>query len=141
MNLIIGKIRNTSNSGEVYDKFSTKNLSTFLLIFSLFLVFFLPKEILFENSSKFCLHHLLLHFDCPGCGMTRALHSFLHGEFKLAFYYNYAIVPFIILIIQYLISSILPKNIEAILKRATVYLFTSTIMIKYFISLIDYFHW
>jgi hypothetical protein len=140
MNQITEKIRKTSICKGVYDNFSTKNLSTFLLIFSLLFVFFLPKEILFQNSPKFCLHHLLLHFDCPGCGMTRALHSFLHGEFQLAVFYNYAIVPFIILIIQYLISSKLPKHMENILKRAAVYLFTSTIMIKYFISLIDYFN-
>ena len=35
-----------------------------------------------------CLFHQLTGLDCPGCGMTRAVHATLHGRFGEAFRFN-----------------------------------------------------
>ena len=35
-----------------------------------------------------CLLHRLTGLHCPGCGMTRALHALLHGDFLAAFRFN-----------------------------------------------------
>ena len=47
-----------------------------------------------------CLFHSLTGWNCPGCGMQRFLHAFLHGRFQEAISYNYMLViliPYIIL--------------------------------------------
>jgi hypothetical protein len=35
-----------------------------------------------------CVFHQLTGFECPGCGITRALHHLLHGRFAEAFWLN-----------------------------------------------------
>lgn len=35
-----------------------------------------------------CAFHQLTGLDCPGCGMTRAAHAALNGEFAAAFRFN-----------------------------------------------------
>lgn len=35
-----------------------------------------------------CLLHKLTGLDCPGCGMTRAVHATLHGRLGEAFRFN-----------------------------------------------------
>ncbi|EPZ57383.1 hypothetical protein H477_2461 [[Clostridium] sordellii ATCC 9714] len=42
---------------------------------------------------------------CPGCGMTRALESFLHGDIKKAFYYHPLFLIPIFIAIVFLFSS------------------------------------
>lgn len=47
-----------------------------------------------------CIFHCLTGLSCPGCGMQRFLHAFLHGRFAEAISYNYLLViliPYIIL--------------------------------------------
>ncbi len=39
-----------------------------------------------------CGFWLATGFYCPGCGMTRALHSFLHGDLIRAFQFNAVLV-------------------------------------------------
>ena len=39
-----------------------------------------------------CLWKSLTGWSCPGCGMQRFLHAFMHGRFAEAFAYNYLLV-------------------------------------------------
>jgi hypothetical protein len=39
-----------------------------------------------------CLFRQLTGWSCPGCGMQRFLHAFLHGRFVEAISYNYMLV-------------------------------------------------
>ena len=36
-----------------------------------------------------CFFRTLTGWDCPGCGLQRAVHALLHGRFVEAFQYNY----------------------------------------------------
>lgn len=50
-----------------------------------------------------CPFHLLTGLDCPACGIQRAFHSFLHGEFDEAIRYNY----FLIISIPYFVAVVI----------------------------------
>jgi hypothetical protein len=45
-----------------------------------------------------CPFHALTGWWCPGCGMTRATHHLLHGDFVGALRYN-ALLPFVLTLI------------------------------------------
>jgi hypothetical protein len=113
---------------------STRTVSTLILIFGLILIFILPKNYLFEGNNTWCIHKILFNFDCPGCGMTRALYLILHGFFKEAISYNIAILPFLLLIITHLLSFFLKKNTIILSYKFSLILFTITIFSQYIIK-------
>ena len=46
-----------------------------------------------------CMLKTLMGYDCPSCGIQRALHALLNGEFSEAFWLN----PFLALILPYVV--------------------------------------
>ena len=42
-----------------------------------------------------CIFHEMTHLYCPGCGVTRAYYSLLHGDFAMAFRYNPMVFPLV----------------------------------------------
>lgn len=59
-----------------------------------------------------CIFNLVTGYKCPGCGMTRAINSLMHGDFISAYDYNKLILLIPIGLIIYLIFKILKKNTE-----------------------------
>ena len=57
-----------------------------------------------------CLVHSLTGWQCPGCGITRAAHAFLHGRFAEAFAYN----RFFIISIPYLVAVAAVTDVPAL---------------------------
>lgn len=61
-----------------------------------------------------CVFHLLTGLHCPGCGMTRALHAILHGEWRQAVAYNL----FFLLILPILVAYGMRWGIEVVLGKS-----------------------
>lgn len=118
---------------------STRDLSTILLTIVLVIVYFLPVDFLFNNPHTFCLHKKLLHFDCPACGMTRALYSVLHGQFKQAFSYNIGVFPLSILILQHYFSYLKQSKFLDNLQKYTIRLLIVVMLTQYIFKAIQHF--
>jgi hypothetical protein len=64
--------------------------SRIILALGLIFLFFIPDDYIYKSNSL-CIHKKILGFDCPGCGITRALHALLNLEFQTAFNYNFSV--------------------------------------------------
>ena len=120
--------------------FKLPNLKSFklLLLLCLFIVYAIPKQVIFYNSSTLCLHKLVFHFDCSVCGMTRAIYCLLHGEFQRSIEYNFAIIPFSILVISQFAQPLISSNNYTILNNISRRVFYVFLIIIYLIRLFDY---
>jgi len=54
----------------------------------LLIVALIPRQILFDETHSVCIHYWLLGFQCPLCGMTRAVYEMTHLRFATAINYN-----------------------------------------------------
>lgn len=73
------------------------------------IVFFITAIVWYYNVnpetfaySPRCVWKLLTGTQCPACGVQRAMHAFLHGEFYKALHYNYFFIisiPFFICVL------------------------------------------
>lgn len=85
---------------QIENTFTHRQISNLAIVTGLTLLFFVPYDFLFNGSTNYCLHHYLLDFGCPGCGLTRATYLTLHLNIQEALTYNFAIVgllPFLLL--------------------------------------------
>ena len=46
----------------------------------------------FDTGQSLCLSQLLLHKECPGCGITRAVQHSIHFDFETAWNFNKLVV-------------------------------------------------
>lgn len=79
----------------IKNEMNTRKISMVFLCVGLIGLIFIPNGFLATVPSV-CLHQFVLGFDCPGCGMTSALHALLHLRFSAALNFNfgvYALVP------------------------------------------------
>ncbi len=65
-------------------------------------------EALTAHSPLACLFHKFTGWDCPGCGLTRAVFSFFAGDWTLSFYFH-PLGPLVGLFICYLFVLTLKK--------------------------------
>jgi hypothetical protein len=53
----------------------------------------------FDKGQSLCLSVLLLDKTCYGCGITRAVQHFMHGDFLIGYQYN----PLVVIVLPLLI--------------------------------------
>ena len=57
-----------------------------------------------------CPIKYFLHFDCPTCGMTRAMFSLFRGDFASYMSFNPLALPFLLLLLFALHAKLFPIN-------------------------------
>lgn len=78
---------------------TTKNIIIFLVatLLLLFIIFVNPFTSAFAPK---CIFRLLTGYDCPACGIQRALHTAMNGDIATALRYNY----FLLISIPYFLA-------------------------------------
>lgn len=89
-----------------------------------------------DSFSVKCIWKELTGTQCPACGVQRALHSLLHGDFIKALRYNY----FFVISVPYTVMAILASwyNYNHIFDKLRNFVYSSKIL-KVYISI--YFIW
>ena len=73
----------------MYKKLNKKILIKLIIIIILPFAAFLTAHILINYSQQpICLWKIIFHFDCPGCGITRAFYQLCKLNFHRAWQYN-----------------------------------------------------
>lgn len=75
-----------------FRKINIKILSSVVMLTTLGILYLIPAHFLFGAHTSFCIFHKIWNIDCPGCGVTRAIYSFLHGDIIVACRLNLAIL-------------------------------------------------
>jgi len=66
-------------------------LKIVIIIFAPILLIVVPTAYV-ENGPSICIFKNIFNFDCPGCGMMRAISCVFHLQFIKAFNYNKMII-------------------------------------------------
>lgn len=119
-------------------KTPTKHFSSIFLVALLGLVYLLPISYLFDIKQTMCIHKILFHFDCPGCGMTRAIYSFLHFNFREAVKLNFGVLFIIPLFIFEIMLTIRFNRLLDYLKNIFYFCFMFSLVVIYIIRLSQY---
>jgi hypothetical protein len=120
---------------------NNRQFSTIVLLCGVIVLFFIPHDFLFDTSTPpLCIHKRLFGFDCPGCGMTRAMYSFLHLQFYQALKFNPAVILVIaVLIIEIILTFNYYSKLILLLRKINFVLLTSVLTINYFIKILIHF--
>jgi len=119
---------------------TTKTVSFVVLGLMLLIVHFNAPNILFYNDLGFCIHKKALGVECPGCGMTRAIHFFLHFEFSKAAHFNLAVFGFFSFLISQTAYQFTHSPKLKVIKIVSLYLFLALLTFVYVSRIVGQFN-
>ena len=72
----------------IYNKFYIQ----FLLLALIPIITLIISYVGVENGPTICIFTNILGINCTGCGMTRAIITFINGDFNQAINYNFNVI-------------------------------------------------
>lgn len=81
---------------------------TLLVFFGCLLYYYIDPSL--SPFMPKCIFKSLTGFDCPGCGLQRALHALLHGKFSEAIRFNFFLIIAIPMICLWLVNSFIIEH-------------------------------
>jgi hypothetical protein len=79
----------------------------------------IPTQVV-ESLPVTCVWRTWLHLECPGCGMTRALSSALHGHLDAALAYNRGVVLVLPAALMVVVGNLQALGRREVMGRASV---------------------
>lgn len=86
-----------------------------LLVFLILVSIYVYKTDPSTGPILSCAFNKTTGYKCPGCGMTRASHSIMHGDIKSAYNYNKLVLLIPIGLLIYIIFRLYEKNTDKLL--------------------------
>ena len=119
---------------------SNQSIRLSVLFVLALVVALMPHDILFDETHVVCVHYYLFGFQCPLCGMTRAVHEFTHLQFASAINYN-VVVALLPLYLIMDIATIFYKKIWLVQVRKTVViLIIAGLFVLYVFRIVNHFN-
>ena len=114
-----------------------KTILLLLLLLTLLLCYIIdPAQYVWVPKCPF---KLLTGWSCPGCGIQRAAHAVLHGDFQTAIQYNWFLVlslpyAFLLVTAQWLVKPAIKEKMMRVLgSRCAVYTYITLFFIWWFV--------
>ena len=99
----------------------------------------IPREVLFDETHVVCIHYYLLGFQCPLCGMTRAVHEITHLQFVSAINYNIVVALLPLYLIMDIATIFFKRNWLVQSRKAVVILIIAGLLLLYIFRIINHF--
>jgi len=110
-----------------------------IIIVLLFIVALIPRYILFDETRVVCIHYFLFGFQCPLCGMTRAVYEFAHFRFISALNYNVVVVLFPIYLLTDITTLFFKQNWLSVVRKTVVILIITGFLLLYVFRMVQHF--
>jgi hypothetical protein len=111
--------------------YSNQRIRLSIILILLAIVALIPYKILFDESHPVCVHLYLFGFQCPLCGMTRAVHQFAHLHIISAINHNFVVVLLPLYFAMDIATLIFKRNWLNAIKKVIVYLILTGLLALY----------
>lgn len=112
-----------------------------ILIILLAIVSFIPYKILFDETKSVCIHNYLFGFQCPLCGMTRAVYQTMHLQFASAFNYNVVVALLPLYLASDIATIFYHQNWLLLFKKIIIAAIIVVLLILYAYRILLHFYW
>lgn len=112
-----------------------------ILIIAILTVSFIPHDLLFDETKVVCIHYYLFGFQCPLCGMTRAVYQITHLQFASALNYNMMVALLPVYFISDILSLFIRRNWLSTFKKNVFVLILIGLFLLYLFRIAMHFEW
>ena len=99
----------------------------------------IPRDILFDETHVVCIHYYLFGFQCPLCGMTRAVYEFTHLQFASAISYNMVVALLPLYLLMDIATIFFKQNLVIQIRKIVVILIIAGLVLLYIFRIIQHF--
>ena len=99
----------------------------------------IPHDILFDETHVVCIHYYLFGFQCPLCGMTRAVYEFTHLQFASAISYNIVVALLPLYLLMDITTIFFHQNWLVQVRKTVVIVIIAGFVLLYIFRIVNHF--
>ncbi len=126
---------------KVFQLQSNQHIRIIILIIAILTVSLFPHDLLFDETKVVCIHYYLFGFQCPLCGMTRAVYQFTHLQFASAINYNAVVALLPVYFVADILSLFIRKSWLLTLRKIVFVLILIGLLLLYLFRIAMHLGW